>query len=99
MSIDEIELKKVEILKSEAQRINEKLLESLGNYRKVLALMYGDAPLGVLCLDKKTESVLNSNGCLRIYDLFNCNFAEIEGLSEARLRDLTTRVDEFLSMC
>lgn len=99
MNNDELEIKKVEILKSEAQRINEKLMESLGNYRKVLSLMYGDAPLGVLCLSKKIESILNSNGCIRVYDLFDRDFTKIEGLSEASLRDLTSRVDEFLSMC
>lgn len=79
--------------------INRKLTESLENYRKTMQYMYGDAPIGVMCLPKATETALTNAGILRIYDLFNRDLVEIKGIGAARIGDLTTRLNEFLSMC
>lgn len=92
------ELKNNEIAKKEMQEINKKLIDSLENYRKTLSYMYGDAPLGVLCLPKSLETVLINAGCLRVYDLFNRDLTEIKGVGSTRIRDLTTSLDKFLSM-
>ncbi len=80
------------------KKINKELLESLQRYKTTLAYMAGDAPLEVLCLPKAIQTVLISNGCLRIYDLFDCDFAKIKGLGKTRIRDLTSRLNEFLSI-
>ncbi len=88
-----------EILKNEIHEIHKKLLESLENYRKTMSYMYGDAPIGVLCLDKVVETTLINNGCLRVYDLFDRDLAEIKGIGHSRIRNLAARLDEFLSVC
>ena len=80
------------------KKINEKLLECLDNYRKTLSYIAGDVPLEVLCLPKATETILRSNGVLRVYDLFDMDFTEVKGLGETRINDLTSRLHEFLSM-
>lgn len=87
-----------EILKSEIHNIHKRLLESIEGYRKTISYMYGDAPIGVLCLPKVIESVLISNGCLRVYDLFDRDLTEIKGIGHSRIRDLTSRLDEFLAV-
>ena len=86
------------ILKREMNKINLELLKSLGNYQKTLSFMLADAPIGCLCLPKTIETILLNEGCLRIYDLFDRDFTEIEGLGVARIRDLTTCLDKFFSM-
>ena len=88
-----------EICKEDLEKVNEKLMKSLEDYRVTLGYMLGDAPIGILCLDKTLESVLIKAGCLRVYDLFNRDFTEIKGLGKARIRDLTTRLNEFVAMC
>lgn len=88
-----------EIAKIEMQKIHKHFLEGLENYRKTLSYMYGDAPIGVLCLDKSLERVLINADILRVYDLFNRDLTEIKGIGEARFRNLTTSLDKFLSVC
>lgn len=88
--MDDVEKVKIELIKD----INV----SLENYRKITSMMYGDAPIETLCLPKSTNKLLISQGFCRIYDLFNCDLTEIKGISNVGLRDLTTRVNEFLSM-
>lgn len=82
----------------ELRKINKKLLESLENYRKTIAYIAGDAPISILCLPKATETILINAGCLRVYDLFNCDFTKIKGLGKIRIGDLTTRLDQFSPM-
>lgn len=91
-------VEKDEILKEEILKINKKLLESLDNYRNTISFMYGDAPIEVLCLPKVIETVLINNGCLRVYDLFNRDLAEIKGIGNTRVRQLAARLDEFLAV-
>ena len=80
------------------EQINKELFENLKNYRKTLAYMYGDAPIQVLCLPKVIETVLIKSGCLRIYDLFDRDLTKIKGIGSRRIRDLTTRLNQFLAM-
>ncbi len=79
-------------------KIREELLKSLNEYRNSLKYMCGDAPIAVLCLPKKIEKILLSADLLRVYDLFDRDFTEIEGLNDAAISELTARLDEFLSM-
>jgi len=88
----------VKLKKSEVRKINKKLLESLQNYRKFVACMSGDLPIGCLCLPKTTEKILIKNGFQRIYDLFDVDLTKIKGIGEVRIRDLTAGLDQFLSM-
>ena len=87
---------KDELIRKEILEINKKLLESLDNYRKTMSYMCGDAPIEVLCLPKVIETILISNGCLRVYDLFDRDLTEIKGMGCGRIRQLTARLDEFL---
>jgi len=79
-------------------KIRKELLESLERYRTTMLFMLGDAPLGVLCLDKATETCLLNHGCDRVYDIFYMDFTEVKGLGETRIRNLTACLDEFFSM-
>jgi len=85
----------VKLKKSEVKKVNKQLLESLEVYRKTMSFMYGDAPIGVLCLPPIIENALIDYGCLRVYDLFNCDFTKVKGIGASRIRQLTARLDEF----
>ena len=89
----------VELKEDDVKVINKKLIESLENYRQTIQFMCGDAPIETLCLKKTTLTPLLAHGCLRIYDLFNMDFTKIEGLGDRGIGDLTSRLNEFLSMC
>ncbi len=80
-------------------KIKEELLKRLEEYRKMMMFMAADAPIGILCLPKVTENALVAHGCLRVYDLLNCDLTEVKGLGEVRIRDLTARLDQFITIC
>ena len=80
------------------QKLREELSKSFSEYRTTMKFMAADAPIEVLCLQPAVEKILLNRCCLRIYDVFNLDFAKIEGLSPTRLRHLTTSVDQFFSM-
>lgn len=80
------------------KKLREELSTKFEEYQKMMKFMAADAPLEVLCLPKTIENALFSHGCFRIYDLFNLDFTKVKGLGESRVRDLTSRLDEFLSM-
>ncbi len=88
-----------EINEDDAAKIKKELLVSLQNYRRSLLFLYADAPISLLGLSKSIETILSNNGLLRIYDLFDCNFTKIKGLGIGRIRELTTALDQFVSMC
>jgi len=91
-------MNEIKLKKSDIKKINKKLTESLSNYRKFMSYAAGDVPLGVLCLPKPTEKILLDNGFLRVYDLFDADLAKVKGLGQIRIRDLTSRLDQFLAM-
>ena len=80
------------------QKLRQELSKSFSEYRRTISFMAGDAPLEILCLPTAIENCLLSYGCLRIYDLFNCDFTKVKGLGASRIRDLTSRLDQFFSM-
>lgn len=80
------------------QKLKEMVAKKLAEYQKTISYMSADAPISILCLPKSVETVLLRNNLLRVYDLFNRDFSEIEGLNETRVRDLTASLDKFLSM-
>jgi len=80
------------------REINKKLVESLQNYRNIVNYMAGDMPIGCLCLLPKYEKALLDHGCLRIYDLFNCDLTKIKGIGKIGVRHLTASLNQFISM-
>lgn len=80
------------------QKVREEVIKKLSQYRTKMEYLAADAPISILCLPPVIEGILLSNGMLRVYDVFNVDFTEIKGLGEARIRNLTTRLDEFFSM-
>ena len=83
---------------TELKKIKEELLKKLEEYRKSMKYMAADAPIGILCLPKATEKSLINHGCLRVYDLFNCDFTEIKGLGVTRIKRLTACLDQFFAV-
>jgi hypothetical protein len=80
------------------RKIRDEVLKKFQDYRTTLTFMETDAPLGILCLPIAIENALCAHGCLRIYDLFNCDFTEVKGLGIVRIRQLTSCLDKFFSM-
>jgi len=80
------------------EKLRKELLEKFQNYNKTLTYLAADAPISTLCLPKATEALLLKSGCVRIYDLFNMDLTKIKGIGSVRLRHLTTRLDQFVSM-
>lgn len=86
------------LIEEDKIKIKKQLLESLQNYNKTMSYMICDAPIETLCLKKDIENILINIGCLRIYDLLDRDLTKIKGLGVSRIRDLTTRLNEFLSI-
>jgi len=78
--------------------ITIKLLASIEDYNKTIRFLSCDAPIGVLCLSKATETILANNGILRVYDIFNVDLTKVKGLGDVRRGDLTASLDKFISM-
>lgn len=76
----------------------DNLKEDMSHYRQVLSYMEANVPIQVLCLPKVIETALLSDGCLRVYDLFNRDLAKIKGIGRDRLALLTSRLDEFCTI-
>lgn len=83
---------------SELKKIKEDLVKNLVDYQTTVRMMGSDAPISILCLPKVIEKALLNQGWLRVYDLLNRDFIKVEGLNESKIRDLTSRLDQFLSM-
>ncbi len=82
----------------EMKKLREEVIKRFADYRNTINFMAADAPIAILCLPAAIEKILLNEGCLRVYDLFNLDFVKIKGLGEGRVRDLTSRLDQFLSM-
>ena len=80
------------------QKLRQEILKRFAEFRCTMQYMAADGPIEVMCLPRQIEKILIENGFLRIYDLFNRDFTEIKGLGIIRIRDLTSRLDEFFSM-
>lgn len=80
------------------QEVRKEVLKKFKEYEKSMIFMASDAPISILCLPKVIEKSLINHGCLRVYDLLNCDLTKIKGLGDVRLRNLTSRLNEFTSM-
>lgn len=80
------------------QKLREELSKSFENYKNTMRMLTADAPIETLCLPSTIEKILLNHGCLRIYDLVDLDFTKIEGLKPVRIRNLTTSLNQFLSM-
>ncbi len=80
------------------RKLRDELIKKFDEYRTTINFMAADAPIGALCLPAATERILLDAGFLRIYDLFNVDFTKIKGLGVVRIRDLASRIEQFLSM-
>jgi len=80
------------------QKLREELSKSFEAYRTTMQFLSADAPIEVLCLPKTIEKILLDAGCLRIYDLFDLDFTKVKGLGPVRIRDITARFQQFVSM-
>lgn len=83
---------------AEMKDSQDRLKEDLSHYRNVMYFLGANVPIETLCLPKAIESILISDGCVRVYDLINRDFTKIKGLGTRRLALLTSRLDEFLSI-
>ena len=96
--MSEIKDEKLVEYEHEISKIRIEVLKKYEEYNMTMKYLAADAPIGILCLPKAIETILVDNGYLRVYDLFNADFTKIKGFGVMRIRDLTTRLDEFLSM-
>ena len=94
LKIDQDEFKK----DIELQKIKEEVVNKLKSYRKTLSYLASDAPISILCLPKNLEKILSDSGLLRVYDLFDIDFAKIERIDASGVRNLTASINQFLAM-
>ena len=80
------------------EKLKKDLRTSFEGYQKTMKYLVADAPIEILCLPKAVEQILLDNGLLRVYDLFDVDFVKIKGLGVTRIKDLTSRLDQFFSM-
>lgn len=86
--LDEMQMKK----------LKDEISKCLKNYEKTIKYMVQDAPIQILGLPRNLQKKLIKNNCLRIYDFIELDFGKIEWLDDVDIRDLTARLNEFLSM-
>ncbi len=79
-------------------KLKQELRKKFSDYETTMKFMLADAPIEVLCLKPSIETILLNQGLLRIYDLFNVDLVEVKGLGVVRVKELTTRLDQFFSM-
>lgn len=82
----------------EMEKIRKEVLKKFDDYKKTMNYMACDAPISILCLPSPLEKLLTDQGFLRIYDLFDKDFTKIKGFGAVRIRNLTTCLNQFLSM-
>jgi hypothetical protein len=80
------------------KKLKEELAKSFAQYQTTMKYLAADAPIAILCLPSVIEKILLDNGCVRVYDIFNMDLAEVKGLGSVRIRDLTTSLNQFFSM-
>jgi hypothetical protein len=92
-NIDETRLNELKL-----KKMQEELAKSFESYKKKMEYMVCDAPISILCLPSPMEKLLLNNDFLRVYDLFDRDFTKVKGFGKARVRDLTSRLNQFFSM-
>ena len=79
-------------------KLKQELRKKFSDYEMTMKFMLADAPIEILCLNPKVETILLNHGFLRIYDLFNVDLVKVKGLGVVRIKELTARLDQFFSM-
>ena len=79
-------------------KLRKEISKSFNEYKNMMKYLSADAPIETLCLPIAIENILVGQGCLRIYDMIDMDLAKVKGLGPTRLRQLTTRLDQFFSM-
>lgn len=79
-------------------RLKQELKKKFDEYQTTMKFMLADAPIQILCLNPRIEDILLNEGFLRIYDLFNADLIKVKGLGVVRVKELTSRLDQFFSM-
>lgn len=79
-------------------RLKLELKQKFQDYQTTMKFMLADAPIQVLCLNSRVETLLLDQGFLRIYDLFDVDLVKVKGLGVTRIKELTSRLDQFFSM-
>jgi hypothetical protein len=79
-------------------KLKQELKQKFDDYQNTMKFMLADAPIEVLCLNLKIQTILLDEGFLRIYDLFDVDLIKVKGLGVVRIKELTTRLDQFFSM-
>jgi len=82
----------------EFSKLKVEVLSRFSEYRKTVQYMAADLPISALCLPKKLEKKLLNGDFLRVFELFGLDLAKIEFLDSTDVRDLTSRLNEFLAM-
>lgn len=82
----------------EFEQLRKEVRKSFDNYRTTMLYMMADAPIEVLCLPTRLTNVLIDQGFRRIYDLLNVDLVKIKGIGPASIKQLTARLDEFLTV-
>lgn len=80
------------------EKLREELRIKFREYNTTMRFMAADAPIGILCLPPAIERILSDEGLLRVYDLFDVDLIKIKGMGIVRIKELTTRLDQFFSM-
>jgi hypothetical protein len=84
--------------KMQVSKLRVEVLSRFAEYKKTMQYMASDLPISALCLNKKLEKKLLEHDYLRVFELFDVNFAEVEWLDKIEVGNLTSRLNEFLSM-
>lgn len=79
-------------------KLKKELLVKFKEYQTTMKYLAADAPIEILCLPSSIEHILIDQGFLRVYDLFNVDFAEIKLMGPVRIKQLTTCLDKFFAM-
>lgn len=79
-------------------KIRKEVLERYEAYNKLMTVMAMDAPIEVLCLPQAINNILLREGCRRIPEIFKLDLTKVKGLGDTRLRELTSSLDQFISM-
>lgn len=79
-------------------KLKAELKKNFEEYQTTMKYILADAPIEILCLNPTLETILRNEGFLRIYDVFNVDLFKVKGLGVVRVKELTTRLDQFFSM-
>ena len=84
---------------AELEKATEEARKNLAHYRNLMQFMGANVPIQALCLPKKIENALLSAGFDRAYDLIGSDLTKIKGIGRGSLDLLTSRLDEFFTIC